>query len=80
MKYLWSYSLLVPFALVLGLAPYPLAPEPHLAEKSRMIMAGTLTRPIDMFDVVWHAWPLVLLGIKAGRDLGEYIFGKRKEP
>uniref|UniRef100_A0A831UEF5 Uncharacterized protein n=1 Tax=Geobacter metallireducens TaxID=28232 RepID=A0A831UEF5_GEOME len=80
MKYLWSYSLLVPFSLMLGPAPFPLAPEPHLVEKSRMLTASTLTRPIDMFDVVWHAWPLVLLGIKGGRDLGEYIFGKRKEP
>lgn len=80
MKYLWSYSLLVPFALVLGLAPFPFAPEPHLVEKSRMLTAGTLTRPVDIFDVVWHAWPLVLLGIKAGRDLGARLMKKRGEP
>jgi hypothetical protein len=80
MKYLWSYSLLVPFALVLGLAPFPFAPEPHLVEKSRMFMAGTLTRPVDILDVVWHAWPLVLLGVKAGRDLGARFLGERGEP
>ncbi|WP_298436063.1 hypothetical protein [Geobacter sp.] len=67
---LMDYRLLVPLALVLGLAPYPFAPEPHLAEKSRMLVSGTLTRPIDIFDLVWHAWPLAVLGFMAGRDLG----------
>lgn len=79
MKYLWSYSLLVPFALVLGLAPFPFAPEPHLVEKSRMFITGTLTRPVDILDVVWHAWPLVLLGVKAGRDLGARLIRNREE-
>jgi hypothetical protein len=79
MKYLWSYSLLVPLALVLGLAPFPFGPEPHLVEKSRMLMAGTLSRPIDILDMLWHAWPLVLLGVKAGRDLGARLIRNREE-
>lgn len=75
-----NYMFLVPAALLIGLAPFPFAPEPHLVEKSRMFMAGTLTRPLDILDVVWHAWPLVLLGFKAGRDLGARLISTREEP
>ena len=39
----------------------PLVPEPHLVEKARMAMNGTLTRPIDLFDVAWHLLPTALL-------------------
>ena len=49
----------------LGLAPF--FPEPHLFEKIKMLMAGTLTRPIDMFDLFWHTWPIVVLLIKLYR-------------
>ena len=43
----------------------PFVPEPHLLEKARMAMNGTLTRPIDLFDVAWHLLPTVLLIWKA---------------
>lgn len=50
---------LVVIALLMGLAPFQ--PEPHLVEKLRMAFNGTLTRPIDIFDLVLHgAAPLVL--------------------
>lgn len=39
----------------------PVQPEPHLVEKWRMLLAGTLTRPIDWFDWVIHSLPLALL-------------------
>ena len=55
-------SLLLPVALLLALAPF--APEPHLWEKLKMLFAGTLTRPIDMFDLLLHGGPLVLLVLK----------------
>ena len=57
-----SLSLLLPAALLLALAPF--APEPHLWEKLKMLFAGTLTRPIDIFDLVLHGGPLVLLVLK----------------
>jgi hypothetical protein len=57
-----SLSLLLPVALLLALAPF--APEPHLWEKLKMLFAGTLTRPIDMFDLLLHGGPLVLLVLK----------------
>lgn len=47
-------------ALILGLAPF--FPEPHLWQKLKMLTAGTLTRPIDIFDLVMHAsLPLLVI-------------------
>jgi hypothetical protein len=48
--------------LSLGLAPF--VPEPHIVEKLRMLAHGALTRPIDIFDLVLHAAPFVLLLVK----------------
>ena len=50
--------LIITTVLMLGA---PFGPEPHLVEKARMAMNGTLTRPIDLFDVVWHLLPAALL-------------------
>lgn len=55
-------NILIIAALALGLAPF--VPEPHLWEKLKMLAAGTLTRPIDIFDLVMHATPVVLLILK----------------
>ncbi|MEW8333123.1 MAG: RND transporter [Candidatus Thiodiazotropha sp.] len=49
-------------AILLGLAPF--VPEPHLWEKLKMLAAGTLHRPIDIFDLLLHGVPVVLLLIK----------------
>jgi hypothetical protein len=43
------------------LAVAPISPEPHLWEKLQMLAAGTLTRPIDIFDLLMHAVPLLPL-------------------
>ena len=40
-------------ALALGLAPF--VPEPHLWQKLKMLANGTLSRPIDIFDLIMHA-------------------------
>lgn len=53
-------------AVVLGLAPF--VPEPHLVEKLRMLVAGTLRRPLDIFDLCFHLLPTVLLLLKLGRN------------
>lgn len=50
-------------AVLLGLAPF--RPEPHLVEKARMLLQGTLRRPIDIFDLLFHLSPLVLIVLKA---------------
>jgi hypothetical protein len=52
-------------ALLLGLAPF--FPEPHLVEKLRMLINGTLKRPLDIFDLLMHAAPIVLLIMKLVR-------------
>jgi hypothetical protein len=58
-------AIVVPLALLLGLAPF--VPEPHLWEKLKMLAAGRLSRPIDIFDLVYHAAPWLLLALKLGR-------------
>jgi len=60
--------LLIP-ALLLGIAPWPSQPEPHLWEKLQMLFAGSLARPIDIFDLFLHATPVLLVGLKIGRSL-----------
>ncbi|MDA8430450.1 MAG: hypothetical protein M0T70_14455 [Geobacteraceae bacterium] len=67
MNTLLDYRFLIPLALFLGLAPF--FPQPHLVEKIRMLMAGTLKRPIDIFDLMWHSWPFALLLYRIFRDL-----------
>lgn len=49
-------------AVLMGLAPF--APEPHLWQKLKMLTHGELIRPIDIFDLVLHGGPLILLGLK----------------
>jgi hypothetical protein len=56
------YPLLIAAALFMLGAPF--LPEPHLVEKARMLADGRLTRPIDIFDVVWHLLPAILLVVK----------------
>ena len=59
-------TLFVVAALTLGLAPF--VPEPHLWEKLRMLANGELARPIDIFDLILHATPWLLLAIKVTRS------------
>ena len=55
-------SLLIVLCLTLGLAPF--TPEPHLLEKFKMLIAGELVKPVDIFDLVLHGVPWVLLVLK----------------
>ena len=45
--------------MTLGLAPF--VPEPHLVEKLRMLSQGALRKPIDIFDLLFHAVPWLAL-------------------
>jgi hypothetical protein len=67
MKHLLDYRLLIPLALLLGFAPF--YPQPHIVEKLGLLMAGTLRKPIDIFDLAWHAWPFVVLAYRLARDV-----------
>lgn len=53
------YPILIAASLLLGLAPF--TPKPHLVEKLQMLLAGELRRPIDIFDLVMHLAPSLLL-------------------
>lgn len=55
-------SLLIILCLTLGLAPF--TPEPHLVEKFKMLVAGELTEAIDIFDLLLHVAPWLLLVVK----------------
>lgn len=61
------WDMLILGSLLLGLAPF--FPEPHLVEKIRMLLQGTLSRPIDIFDLLMHATLPVLLLLKIGQKM-----------
>ncbi|MBF0284752.1 MAG: hypothetical protein HQL51_09865 [Magnetococcales bacterium] len=68
-----SWGLLLPMALLLGLAPFQ--PMPHLQEKILMLLDGTLRRPLDIFDLCLHSAPILLIVLKwrrqtSGTDAG----------
>jgi hypothetical protein len=56
---------LLVIALALGLAPFQ--PEPHLWQKLKMLVDGSLVKPIDIFDLAMHGLPALLLLMKLAR-------------
>jgi hypothetical protein len=60
------YPLLIVFAILM--LALPIRPMPHVAEKIIMLTNGTLTRPIDVFDLFFHLFPLLLLIMKFIKD------------
>ncbi len=66
----WLDSIPLPMLIIacltLGLAPF--FPEPHIWEKLKMLFAGNLIKPIDIFDFLLHGTPFVLLILKLIRD------------
>lgn len=62
-----SYVILIPAALLLGLAPF--TPEPHLVETTQMLFEGRLTEPIYIFDFFMHGFGIMLLVAKVARDV-----------
>ena len=56
---------LVIVALTLGLAPF--SPQPHILEKLGMLFDGALSRPLDIFDLLLHGAPWMLLALKLFR-------------
>ncbi len=56
------WMLVIMACLTIGLAPF--VPEPHVVEKLRMLFAGSLHKPVDIFDLCMHGAPWVLLLLK----------------
>ncbi len=57
-----DWSVLILIAIGLGLAPF--FPEPHLTEKLKMLARGELKRPLDIFDLLLHAAPIIVILLK----------------
>ncbi len=57
--------LIIAACLLLGLAPF--TPEPHVWEKLKLLMEGSLVRPLDIFDLLMHGAPFVVLLLKLQR-------------
>jgi hypothetical protein len=66
----WLDKLQWPVLLFLGslFALAPFTPEPHLVEKLRMLFQGTLVKPIDIFDLLFHGFPICAIAVKAYRQ------------
>jgi len=62
-------------ALLLGLAPF--RPEPHLIEKLRLLLSGQLQQTVDIFDLLLHGIPLILLVL---RHLAAFTVQTGREP
>jgi hypothetical protein len=60
---------LIPLAIVaVFLALAPVQPEPHLWQKLKMLADGTLSKPIDIFDLFLHGTPLVVFVLRLYRE------------
>ena len=73
MQFIDRFPLWLLIVLTIFMLGAPFVPEPHLIEKMRMLSEGTLSRPIDIFDVFWHLLPVALLAVKLARM-------KRRQP
>jgi hypothetical protein len=69
MGWLDRFPLVWLVVIALYLAVAPIVPEPHLVEKLRILSQGTLVKPIDIFDLLMHSVPLVLLAVRLWRDM-----------
>jgi len=56
------YSILIIAATFMILAPFK--PMPHVLEKLKMLKNGTLTKPIDIFDLFYHLIPPIISLLK----------------
>ena len=63
------YSILIAISVLMILAPFK--PMPHVLEKLIMLKNGTLTKPIDIFDLFFHLVPTLILLLKLYRDFSK---------
>ena len=60
------YTVIIILAAWMGLAPF--RPMPHALEKFNMLINGSLYRPIDIFDLLFHLAPTLILILKLFRS------------
>ena len=62
-----SWPIALVGCLTLGLAPF--TPMPHIYEKIEMLVHGQLKMPIDIFDLLFHSVPWIVLSLKISARL-----------
>ena len=67
LKWIDSLPLVPLLAVAILLAVLPFGSTPHLVEKLGMLVQGVLVKPIDIFDLVLHGTPAVILIIRLVR-------------
>jgi hypothetical protein len=63
--------LLLIISIMAGLAPFHA--QPHLLEKLKMLIEGTLNRPIDILDLFIHGTPAFICILKMTRMTYLYL-------
>ncbi len=68
-----SLRMLIVMTIFLGLAPYLpfMVDAPHLFTKLGMLVNGELSKPIDIFDLLFHGAAPTLLIIRLVRKFGK---------
>ena len=70
---MWQIIDRIPFTILIVLAIFmllaPFRPMPHVVEKFIMLKNGTLNRPIDIFDLIYHLLPTIVLALKIFRTM-----------
>ena len=70
---MWQIIDRIPFTILIVLAIFmllaPFRPMPHVVEKLIMLKNGTLNRPIDIFDLIYHLLPTIVLVLKIYRTV-----------
>jgi hypothetical protein len=61
-----NWLILLVIGAMLMFAPF--TSTPHLVEKLGMLRQGTLVNPTDIFDLLMHSFPLLLIILKAARQ------------
>ncbi|VAW54069.1 hypothetical protein MNBD_GAMMA06-1016 [hydrothermal vent metagenome] len=64
LKYIDKIPLLPLAVIAIFMLLAPFQPEPHLLEKSRMLVNGELSKGIDIFDLLWHSFLMALLVLR----------------
>jgi len=65
---MWKLLDKIQYPILIGMAAFmlfaPFSPMPHVLEKLIMLKNGTLTRPVDIFDLFFHLAPSAALFLK----------------
>ena len=65
---MWNFLDKIQYPILIGMAAFmlltPFTPMPHVLDKMIMLKNGTLTRPVDIFDLFFHLIPSIALGLK----------------